>query len=92
MAQDAFLGKFGACIALGMVLVAINVYSSRSSYEAVGDFGWFYGDFFITGDAYTQHLCYTGVTLFSLSCVLSEHVCVAHAYVCVGCRHLSLLE
>jgi len=41
-----------------------SIYSSRASYEAVGDFGWFYGDFFISGDAYTQHLCYTGIYRF----------------------------
>ncbi|KAJ1826991.1 phosphatidylethanolamine N-methyltransferase, partial [Coemansia sp. RSA 2599] len=31
---------------LGLLLIAFHVWSSRSVYEVLGDFGWFYGDFF----------------------------------------------
>ncbi|KAJ2790621.1 phosphatidylethanolamine N-methyltransferase, partial [Coemansia guatemalensis] len=31
---------------LGLLLIAFHVWSSRSVYETLGDFGWFYGDFF----------------------------------------------
>ncbi|KAJ2001045.1 phosphatidylethanolamine N-methyltransferase, partial [Coemansia thaxteri] len=31
---------------LGLVLIAFHVWSSRSVYDTLGDFGWFYGDFF----------------------------------------------
>ncbi|KAJ2894724.1 phosphatidylethanolamine N-methyltransferase [Coemansia aciculifera] len=30
----------------GVLLIAFHVWSSRSVYETLGDFGWFYGDFF----------------------------------------------
>ncbi|KAI9506750.1 phospholipid methyltransferase-domain-containing protein, partial [Coemansia spiralis] len=31
---------------LGLLLISFHVWSSRSVYETLGDFGWFYGDFF----------------------------------------------
>ncbi|KAJ2160217.1 phosphatidylethanolamine N-methyltransferase [Coemansia sp. RSA 552] len=31
---------------LGALLVGLHVWSARSVYETLGDFGWFYGDFF----------------------------------------------
>lgn len=31
---------------LGLLLIGFHVWSSRSVYETLGDFGWFYGDFF----------------------------------------------
>ncbi|KAJ2616419.1 phosphatidylethanolamine N-methyltransferase [Coemansia sp. RSA 1365] len=31
---------------LGLLLIAFHVWSSLSVYETLGDFGWFYGDFF----------------------------------------------
>ncbi|KAJ2780498.1 phosphatidylethanolamine N-methyltransferase [Coemansia interrupta] len=31
---------------LGLLLIAFHIWSSRSVYEVLGDFGWFYGDFF----------------------------------------------
>jgi hypothetical protein len=37
--------------------------SNRLPWVSVGDFGWFYGDFFIARDAFQQHLCYTGAKL-----------------------------
>lgn len=34
-------------VVLGLLLVGVNVYVSLSEYEAIGDFGYFYGDFFV---------------------------------------------
>ncbi|KAJ2726817.1 phosphatidylethanolamine N-methyltransferase [Coemansia sp. Benny D115] len=31
---------------LGLLLIGFHIWSSRSVYEVLGDFGWFYGDFF----------------------------------------------
>ncbi|KAJ1887570.1 phosphatidylethanolamine N-methyltransferase, partial [Kickxella alabastrina] len=31
---------------LGLLMIGFHVWSSRSVYEVLGDFGWFYGDFF----------------------------------------------
>ncbi|KAJ1966484.1 phosphatidylethanolamine N-methyltransferase [Dipsacomyces acuminosporus] len=31
---------------LGLLLISFHIWSSRSVYETLGDFGWFYGDFF----------------------------------------------
>ena len=31
----------------GVVLIALNLWGSSACYEVVGDYGWFYGDFFI---------------------------------------------
>jgi len=46
-----------ACAAVGCVLVALSVWSFVSTYEAVGEFGWFYGDFFIAEDVDKATLC-----------------------------------
>ncbi len=40
----------------GITLIALNVWSSVSSYRALGDFAWFYGDFFIPKE-YFQARC-----------------------------------
>lgn len=48
----------------GMLLIWIGYWSTRSTYETVGDFGWFYGDFFIKADAFKQSIAYTGVFRF----------------------------
>lgn len=29
-------------------MIALNIWSSVSTYEVLGDYGWFFGDFFIT--------------------------------------------
>jgi phosphatidylethanolamine N-methyltransferase len=49
---------------VGLVLIAVNIWSSVSVFEVLGEFGWFYGDFFISTDAYRNHLCYTGIYRF----------------------------
>lgn len=50
--------------AVGLVLIAMNVWASMSTYQAVGNFGWFYGDFFITKSEFQPKLVYTGIYRF----------------------------
>ncbi|MES1907833.1 MAG: hypothetical protein MHM6MM_000873 [Cercozoa sp. M6MM] len=59
--------SFAAGILLGLALVAVNVYSWRSAHASIGDFGWYYGDFFVPPDhteKWRPQLCYTGVYRF----------------------------
>lgn len=62
--EDLLAARPMAYAVLGFVLILLNLWSSSSTYNSVGDFGWFYGDFFIAADAYKQHLCYTGIYRF----------------------------
>ncbi|KAJ2312507.1 phosphatidylethanolamine N-methyltransferase [Coemansia sp. RSA 2704] len=43
---NADIGNLVLFHTLGLLLIAFHVWSSRSVYETLGDFGWFYGDFF----------------------------------------------
>lgn len=56
----SYLAKF----AVACALFFISAWTSWSTYVSIGDFGWFYGDFFIGKDRYQHRLCYTGIYRF----------------------------
>ncbi|GAA5857285.1 hypothetical protein JCM5353_004639 [Sporobolomyces roseus] len=47
---------------LGLLLIGLHVWSAQSTYQVLGNFGWFYGDFFIP--SYPHELYYTGIYRF----------------------------
>lgn len=54
-----FEGDALLCHTLGALLIALHVWAAMESFEVLGVFGWFYGDFFM--DDFPAHLEYTGI-------------------------------
>lgn len=55
--------QWASYMALGIFLVLINFYSSVSAYSALGDFAYFFGDFFIPVEYHRPQTRYSGTNL-----------------------------
>ncbi|ORX56574.1 hypothetical protein BCR36DRAFT_320054 [Piromyces finnis] len=49
---------------VGFLLIILHIYTATEVYEVLGDYGWFYGDFFIKELISTERLYYSGIYRF----------------------------
>ncbi|ORX79678.1 hypothetical protein BCR32DRAFT_269319 [Anaeromyces robustus] len=49
---------------VGFLLIILHIYTATEMYEVLGDYGWFYGDFFIKELISSERLAYTGIYRF----------------------------
>ena len=46
---------------MGLLLIGLHVWASLESYQVLGVFGWFFGDFFVSKEDFPNHLEYSGI-------------------------------